>query len=106
MLKESSFLIRIKIFADLFFIASIIVATRFAEFQHSFFSQGLFVYVLVNLIVWFVAARSFSLYDDLRMKPISVEWVMFLKAFGIFTLVKSFIFFQVLDDFSFEKYPS
>jgi putative colanic acid biosynthesis UDP-glucose lipid carrier transferase len=105
MLKESSFLIRIKIFADLFFIASIIVATRFAEFQHSFFSQGLFVYVLVNLIVWFVAARSFGLYDDLRMKPISVEWVMFLKAFGIFTLVKSFIFFQVLDDFSFEKYP-
>jgi putative colanic acid biosynthesis UDP-glucose lipid carrier transferase len=39
------------------------------------------------------------------MKPISIEWVMFLKAFGIFTLVKSFIFFQVLEDFSFERYP-
>jgi putative colanic acid biosynthesis UDP-glucose lipid carrier transferase len=30
---------------------------------------------------------------------------MFLKAFGIFTLVKSFIYFQVLNDFSFEKNP-
>jgi putative colanic acid biosynthesis UDP-glucose lipid carrier transferase len=105
MLKESSFLIRIKLVADLILLTSIVVATRFSEFQHSFFSQAIFVYVFVNLIVWFIAARSFGLYDDLRMKPISIEWVMFLKAFGIFTLIKSFIFFQVLEDFSFERYP-
>lgn len=105
MLKESSFLIRIKILADLLLVTSIVLATRFTEFQHSFFSQAIFVYVFVNLITWFIAARSFGLYDDLRMKPISIEWVMFLKAFGIFTLVKSFIFFQVLEDFSLQKYP-
>jgi putative colanic acid biosynthesis UDP-glucose lipid carrier transferase len=105
MLKESSFVIRIKICLDLILLTTVIVATRFSEFQYNFFAHSIFVYVLINWLVWFVAARAFGLYDDLRMKPISIEWVMFLKAFGIFTLVKSFIFFQVLEDFSFERYP-
>jgi putative colanic acid biosynthesis UDP-glucose lipid carrier transferase len=105
MLRESSFLVRIKAAADVLLLTSIIIATRFAEFQNNFFSPAIFIYVSINIVCWLITARSFGLYDDLRMKPISIEWVMFLKAFAIFTLVKSFIFFQLLDDFSFEKYP-
>jgi putative colanic acid biosynthesis UDP-glucose lipid carrier transferase len=105
MLRESSFLIKVKASFDVLFLALIVIATRFEEFQNGFFSQSLFIVVIVNILGWLFVARAFGLYDDLRMKPISIEWVMFLKAFGIFTLVKSFIFFQLLGDFSFEKYP-
>lgn len=105
MLRESSFLIKIKVAADLLFLTAIIIATRFGEFEQDFFSQSIFICVAVNLLCWLFTARAFGLYNDLRMKPISIEWVMFLKAFAIFTLIKSFIFFQVLDDFGFEKYP-
>jgi len=105
MLRESSFLIKIKVAADVIMLAAIVIATRFTEFQSNFFSQSIFVVGVINVLGWLFIARAFGLYDDLRMKPISIEWVMFLKAFGIFTLVKSFIFFQVLNDFSFGKYP-
>lgn len=105
MFKESSFLIKIKAVTDVILLMAIVVVTRFDEFQHNFFSQSISVVIAVNVIAWLVIARAFGLYDDLRMKPISIEWVMFLKAFGIFTLIKSFIFFQLLDDFSFGRYP-
>jgi hypothetical protein len=105
MLRESSFLVRIKVTADVLALAFIVVATRFTEFQLNFFSQSAFVYTVTNVLCWLFIARAFGLYNDLRMKPISMEWIMFLKAFGIFTLLKSFIFFQVLEDFSFESYP-
>lgn len=105
MLRESSFLIKTKITADFLLLTCIVVGTRFAEFQQNFFSQSIFVYTVTNLLCWLFIARAFGLYNDLRMKPISIEWVMFLKAFGLFTLLKSFIFFQMLSDFSFEKYP-
>lgn len=104
MLRESSFLIKTKASLDVLILTSIVIATRFAEFQNSFFSETIFIAVAVNVICWLFIARAFGLYDDLRMKPISIEWVMFLKAFGIFTLVKSFIFFQLLSNLAFEKY--
>jgi putative colanic acid biosynthesis UDP-glucose lipid carrier transferase len=105
MFRESSFLIKIKAAADVFLLTAIVIATRFNEFQNDFLSQSISIVVIVNIIAWLIIARAFGLYNDLRMKPISIEWVMFLKAFGIFTLIKSFIFFQLLDDFSFGRYP-
>jgi putative colanic acid biosysnthesis UDP-glucose lipid carrier transferase len=105
MLRESAFLVRIKIIADVLLLTSIIIVTGVAEFQNGIFTPSTFTFVITNLLCWVFTARAFGLYSDLRMKPISIEWVMFLKAFGIFTLVKSFIFFQVLDNFSFGKYP-
>jgi putative colanic acid biosynthesis UDP-glucose lipid carrier transferase len=105
MLRESSFLVRVKIAADIVFLTFIIITTGAAMFQNNLFTPSTFTFVITNLICWIFTARAFGLYHDLRMKPISIEWVMFLKAFSIFTLLKSFIFFQVLDNFSFEKYP-
>jgi len=105
MFRESSFLIKIKVAADIIVVAGIILATRFVEFQYNILSESVFTAVVVNVASWRFTARAFGLYHDLRMKPISIEWVMFLKAFGIFTLLNSFIFFQLLDHFSFGKYP-
>ena len=93
MFKESSFLIKIKATADVLLLLAIIITTRLIEFQYNIFSDSLFTVIVVNVISWLIIARAFGLYGDLRMKPISIEWVMFLKAFGIFTLVNSFIFF-------------
>jgi putative colanic acid biosysnthesis UDP-glucose lipid carrier transferase len=103
MLRESSFQIKTKVAADILCLTAIVLATRFAEFQATFFSEAISMVVFVNILSWLFIARAFGLYNDLRMKPISVEWVMFLKAFGIFTLVKSFIFFQLFSGFLFEK---
>ncbi|MGZ3854205.1 MAG: undecaprenyl-phosphate glucose phosphotransferase [Flavisolibacter sp.] len=103
MLRESSFLVKTKAAADVLFLAAIVIVTRFAEFQASFFSETISIVVAVNVFAWLFIGRAFGLYNDLRMKPISIEWVMFVKAFGIFTLVKSFLFFQLFSSFYFEK---
>jgi len=105
MFKESSFLIKIKATADVLLLLAIIITTRLIEYQYNIFSESMFTVLVVSVISWLIVARAFGLYGDLRMKPISIEWVMFLKAFGIFTLLNSFIFFQLLDHFSFERYP-
>ena len=103
MLRESSFLVKTKAAVDVLCLTAIVIGTRFTEFQSSFFSQSISVVVVVNVFAWLFIARAFGLYNDLRMKPISIEWVMFVKAFGIFTLVKSFLFFQLFSSFYFEK---
>jgi putative colanic acid biosysnthesis UDP-glucose lipid carrier transferase len=103
MLRESSFQIKTKVAVDVLCLTAIVLGTRFPEFQATFFSQGISIVVFVNVLSWLFIARAFGLYNDLRMKPISIEWVMFLKAFGIFTLLKSFIFFQLFSGFLFEK---
>lgn len=105
MLRESSFLIKIKATADVLVLMAIVIASRFTDFQDYAFSQSILIAGAVNILTWLFIARAFGLYNDLRMKPISIEWIMFLKAFGIFTLVKSFIYFQLLDHFSFDQSP-
>jgi putative colanic acid biosynthesis UDP-glucose lipid carrier transferase len=37
------------------------------------------------------------------MKPFSIEWVIFLKSFGIYVLLSSFILFQLYKRFSFQQ---
>lgn len=104
MLRESSFLIKTKIVADAVLLTLILAGTRITEFENLFSSSTGFAFVFISLLCWFFSARAFGLYYDLRMKPISMEWVMFLKAFGIYTLLTSFIFFQLLKNHSFEQY--
>jgi len=79
MFKESTFLIKIKVIVDVLVLTGIVLATRFLEFRHEIFSESVFTAVLVNVLSWLLTARAFGLYHDLRMKPISVEWVMFLN---------------------------
>jgi hypothetical protein len=61
MLRESSFLIKLKASLDVVFLGLIVIATRFQEFQSSFFSQSLFIVVIVNILGWLFIARAFGL---------------------------------------------
>ncbi len=105
MLRESSLLVKIKVTADILLLTAILFATNIAEIETASFSPLTFTFIIINLISWILTARGFGLYSDLRMKPISIEWVMFLKSFGIFTLLTSFVFFQVLKTYPFGQYP-
>lgn len=104
MLRESSFLVRIKIVADVLLLGTIIILTTVTRTENAFFTPTTIVFLSINLLCWVFTARAFGLYSDLRMKPISMEWVMFLKAFGIYSLLKPFIYYQILEDFTFERY--
>jgi putative colanic acid biosynthesis UDP-glucose lipid carrier transferase len=87
---------------DLLLLGAIILTVQSnytATNEFSFFSPFLSV-IVTNMITWVLCARSFGLYGDLRVKPFSIEWVMFLKSFALYALVTSFIAFQV-----FKQYP-
>lgn len=98
MLRESVFLIRAKVFSDL---AGLCVVILFV--QHWFFHPEDFPWIFINTTVWLMCARGFGLYGDLRLNPFSVEWIMFLKAFGLYALITSFITFQLLTQAVAEK---
>jgi len=102
MLKESVILIRSKILVDLLLLGAIIATVQsiFHLQQGSLIYSPFFGVIVTNVITWFVCARAFGLYGDLRVKPFSIEWIMFLKAFGLYALSTSFIAFQV-----FKQYP-
>lgn len=102
MLRESVILIRVRMFLDLLLVGAIILAVE-NHFTYPPRFSFLSSFVLAgagNLLTWFLCARAFGLYGDLRLKPFSVEWIMFLKAFGLYALITSFIAFQV-----FKTYP-
>lgn len=102
MLKESVILIRSKMLVDLVMLSAIIliVQSNYTGQGESLIYSPFFGVVVTNVITWLLCARSFGLYGDLRIKPFSVEWIMFLKAFGLYALLTSFIAFQV-----FKQYP-
>ncbi|QEC57322.1 undecaprenyl-phosphate glucose phosphotransferase [Flavisolibacter ginsenosidimutans] len=102
MLRESVVLIRVKMFLDLLMIGTIILGVEnyFVYPPRLSFLSTFSLALLGNLVTWLLCARSFGLYNDLRLKPFSVEWIMFLKAFGLYALITSFVAFQV-----FKSYP-
>ena len=81
MLKESVILIRSKILVDLIMIGTIIaiIQSIFHLEGGSLIYSPFFAVIVTNILTWFVCARAFGLYGDLRLKPFSIEWVMFLK---------------------------
>ncbi|HUC81328.1 MAG TPA: undecaprenyl-phosphate glucose phosphotransferase [Flavisolibacter sp.] len=102
MLKESVILIRSRILLDLLLMGVILLAveSNFTKPEDIFTFSPFLAVIATNLLTWFVCGRSFGLYTDLREKPFSIEWIMFLKAFGLYVLATSFIAFQV-----FKQYP-
>jgi FlaA1/EpsC-like NDP-sugar epimerase len=67
------------------------------------FSSNKLLIVLICIGCWFLCARPMGLYKDFRAIPFSYEWIVFLKTLLIYSLVISFIFFQILKNYSFEK---
>jgi len=103
--RESTVLIRTKIIADLTLLTLIFagVKSNFTRLDEAFFFSPALFSVLISCLCWLLSARAFGLYSDLRMKPFSIEWVMFLKSFAIYTLVTSFIYFQLFKQGLFER---
>ncbi|HEU4470462.1 MAG TPA: undecaprenyl-phosphate glucose phosphotransferase [Flavisolibacter sp.] len=105
MLRESILLIRAKVTTDLALLASIVLSLQgsFGGVATNLFTTSSLFILFVSLCCWLFAGRTLGLYEDLRMKPFSIEWVAFLKALGVYTLLTSFIFFQLFQQAAFSR---
>lgn len=99
MQKVFSFSIRGKVIADLLLLALIDVVVQSDLFKggNLTFTNANFIALLISLLTWFFSARALGLYEDFRVKPFSIEWVVFLRSLVLYTLVISFISFQLLN---------
>lgn len=106
MQKTSSFLIRAKIISDLLLLVLIITLAQsniITESKDIFQKINLFV-LFTSLTCWTFSARALGLYSDFRMKPFSIEWVVFLKSLFLYTLLTSFVFFQFFSQHQFKRH--
>lgn len=106
MFRESMILVRVRMLLDMVMLGGIVVGVK-SHFVYPNYSLLFSPFLLVTvacLVTWFVCARSFGLYGDLRLKPFSIEWVMFLKAYGLYVLTTSFIAFQVLKGYPYNQH--
>jgi putative colanic acid biosynthesis UDP-glucose lipid carrier transferase len=96
---------RIRIFSDLLLliIVSITVEQYFENLSLQNFSAYNMLLLLVNLSCWFFAARFMGLYADFRSRAFSIEIVVFFKSLILYALVSSFVFLQLLQQFSFHR---
>lgn len=96
MQRSSRFSIRTKAIADLLLLAMIIafVESNFIHDGSVLLSSTSLTICFASLICWLLSARVLGLYNDFRDKSFSIEWVVFLKSLGLYTLLTSFIFFQ------------
>lgn len=85
-------LINIRVVIDSFLLVLIFLITQVYLQGRNIYLSDVLIF-LAETGCWFFAARSLKLYQDFRIKPFSVEWVIFLKALGLFTLLFSSIFY-------------
>jgi len=97
---------RTKIIADLAVLTFILIATQsfYSGFDYIFFEVQNLTILFISLTCWYLAAKTLGLYNDFRSKPFSSEWVVFLKALVLYTLVVSFIFFLFFSDLPYIRY--
>ena len=98
MQRVSSFSTRGKVFADLLLLALINISVQsnfFSDQPHSLSNSNL-IALLISLSTWFFSARGLGLYTDFRLKPFAIEWIAFLKSLVLYTLLVSFISFQLM----------
>ncbi len=104
MQRAINFSTKSKIVADLFLLTLItIFAQSGLPNEDDFFSSANLVGIFTSLSCWFFSARVLGLYNDYRTKPFSIEWVVFVKALVLYTLLISFILFQLLNQPSFNR---
>ncbi|WP_066402204.1 undecaprenyl-phosphate glucose phosphotransferase [Flavisolibacter tropicus] len=98
MQRVSSFSIRGKVIADLLILTLISIAVQSNLFNDKAlsFSDTNLVVLLTSLFLWFISGRAMGLYVDFRLKPFSIEWIAFLKALVLYTLLSSFFSFQLM----------
>ncbi|HEV7332019.1 MAG TPA: undecaprenyl-phosphate glucose phosphotransferase [Flavisolibacter sp.] len=94
-----------KFIADLLTLALIIIVSRnlLVENENILSLPNLVVLATV-LVVWMIAGRTTGLWEDLTFKPFSIEWIVFGKALVVYSLLLSFIFFQLSSVLSFRTH--
>lgn len=102
MQRNSTLFNRGKIVADILVLTALIISrnTLLSADQQILSAPNLTVF-FTCLCCWMISARLTGLYHDYTSTPISVEWVVFLKALVFYTLSISFVFFQFSAHFHF-----
>lgn len=99
MQRSSRFSIRTKLIADLLLLVLILifVESNFIDTDSasSYLSNSSLIVLFASLACWLFSARASGLYQDYRDKSFSIEWVVFLKSLVLYTLLTSFVFFQL-----------
>jgi putative colanic acid biosysnthesis UDP-glucose lipid carrier transferase len=105
MLKRSKIINRGKILSDLLLLGLImcIIPANVDSPDENFYEGSHLLVLLTGMISWMFSARIMGLYEDFRMKPFSIEWVIFLKSFVLFILIVSFMYSQLLHSFDFSR---
>lgn len=105
MLREPTLLIRAKVAADLASLSFVllIIQAGFGIPGSLSLTSNTLVVLGLHCVCWLFSASAFRLYSDFRMKPFSIEWVLFLKAFGMYCLTSSFIFSRIFGHYGFEQ---
>jgi Undecaprenyl-phosphate glucose phosphotransferase len=95
-----------RITADLALLSIILIGTQgfYLSDGYNFFETQNPLILLTCLSCWFLAAKALGLYNDFRSKPFSSEWIVFLKAFFLYTLVVSFVFFLFFNKLPYIRY--
>jgi putative colanic acid biosynthesis UDP-glucose lipid carrier transferase len=98
MQRVSSFSIRSKVFADLLILVLInfVVLSNIFTNRIPFFTTTNLIALIISVSLWLISARALRLYIDFRSKPFSIEWVVFVKALVLYTLLISFVSFQLM----------
>jgi putative colanic acid biosysnthesis UDP-glucose lipid carrier transferase len=95
MQRSSRLSIRTKVTADLLMLALIIFFVEGSLIDNNgILSNSNLIVFFTSLTCWWLSGRASGLYEDFRDKSFSIEWVVFLKALALYTLLTSFIFFQ------------
>jgi putative colanic acid biosynthesis UDP-glucose lipid carrier transferase len=102
--RASKLSIRGKILADLLVLTLILVIVQSSLTEiTSTFSRTDLTILFICLSCWLFSGRMLGLYSDFRMKPFSIEWVVFLKSLVLYTLLVSFTFAQFFNQFHFSR---
>ena len=90
--------IRSKIIADFALLILILFSIEgsIIHKNESFISNNNLLTVFACIICWFISGRMLGLYTDFRERSYSIEWVVFLKSLGLYTLLISFFLIQFL----------
>lgn len=87
-----------KILADFCSIALIILLL-----QNWVYPSVFLLTLSITFVCWFLSARTLGLYKDFRNRPFSIEATAFVKAMILYTLVMSFVTFQIFNQFPFSR---
>ncbi|MEI6947313.1 undecaprenyl-phosphate glucose phosphotransferase [Paraflavisolibacter sp. H34] len=97
--------VRARILCDLLALSLCILATQrflFKDYGGLLANHNMLI-LMTGLGCWLFSARTSGLYNDFREKPFSFEWIVFLKAFVLYSLLITCILFLFFHEYLFSR---